>query len=337
MIVSGAVPIVRTEDLLDSRLTARLDRLDFRTRKLFAGKLQGERRSKKRGQSVEFDDYRDYVPGDDLRFVDWNIYARFDRLFIKLFLEEEDLAVHVALDASASMNAGAPSKLLFAGKLAAALAYIGLAGNNRVGLSIFGRGGGAGQNAAGNITRLPEVRGKHHLPRILAFLLENMQKPAGTVSVSAGQTLPGPAEEFSAGLAAIARARSGKGVLIIISDFLVGTDESGYESGLRAVAAASGFDATCLQVLAPGELEPEREFQDGLGSDVRLTDVETGRAAEVTVTAAMIKQYKLRLESYCARLHSFCLARRMNHMLVRSDAEIEPLIFEALRRRGIVG
>ena len=96
------------ESLLDGRFMARLERFDLRTRKVFPGKLQGERRSKKRGQSVEFEDFRNYVPGDDLRFIDWNVFARLDRLFIKIFQEEEDLALHLAIDASVSMDAGAP-------------------------------------------------------------------------------------------------------------------------------------------------------------------------------------------------------------------------------------
>ena len=96
----------RVDDLIDSALMAKLDQVDVVSRKIFAGKLQGERRSKKRGVSVEFADYRHYVHGDDLRFVDWNIYARLDRLFLKLFLEEEDLSLLIAIDRSASMDRG---------------------------------------------------------------------------------------------------------------------------------------------------------------------------------------------------------------------------------------
>src|SRR5476651_2776674 len=100
--------------LLSPEFMARLDQLDIMSRKLLAGKMKGERRSKRRGQSVEFADYRDYVVGDDLRFIDWNIYARLDRLFLKLFLEEEDLHFFALVDASASMNFGSPTKLQFA-------------------------------------------------------------------------------------------------------------------------------------------------------------------------------------------------------------------------------
>src|SRR5436190_20853181 len=118
--------------LLDPAFMARLDQLDVMSRKLLAGKMKGERRSKRRGQSVEFADYRNYVVGDDLRFIDWNIYARLERLFLKLFLEEEDLALYVLADVSKSCDYGNPHKALYIRQVAAALGYIGLVNYNRV-------------------------------------------------------------------------------------------------------------------------------------------------------------------------------------------------------------
>ena len=114
------------DQLIDSRLMARLDHLDVVSRKIFSGRVQGERRSKRRGQSVEFADFRPYVAGDDLRFVDWNIYGRLDRLFLKIFLEEEDLSLIVVVDGTSSMHWGDPSKFEYARRLAMALGYIGL-------------------------------------------------------------------------------------------------------------------------------------------------------------------------------------------------------------------
>src|SRR5215470_8351509 len=130
----------RNDLLLDPTFMARLDQLDLISRKLLAGKMKGERRSKRRGQSVEFDDYRNYVVGDDLRFIDWNIYARLDRLFLKLFLEEEDLALYVLLDVSKSCDYGDPNKATYIKKVAAALAYIGLVNYNRVSVTAFANG-----------------------------------------------------------------------------------------------------------------------------------------------------------------------------------------------------
>src|SRR5688500_15110305 len=126
--------------LLDPQFMARLDQLDVMSRKLLAGKMKGERRSKRRGQSVEFADYRNYVIGDDLRFIDWNIYARLERLFLKLFLEEEDLSLHILIDATKSCDYGDPHKLHYMKKVAAALGYIGLVNYNRVSMAAFASG-----------------------------------------------------------------------------------------------------------------------------------------------------------------------------------------------------
>src|ERR687895_2124778 len=119
-------PETRSSLLLDPAFMARLDQLDVMSRKLLAGKMKGERRSKRKGQSVEFADYRNYTVGDDLRFLDWNLYARLDRLFIRLFMEEEDLHVYILIDNSLSMDFGTPTKLHYARQLAAALGFIGL-------------------------------------------------------------------------------------------------------------------------------------------------------------------------------------------------------------------
>src|SRR5579871_4987583 len=126
--------------LLEPTFMARLDQLDVMSRKLLAGKMKGERRSKRRGQSVEFADYRNYVVGDDLRFIDWNIYARLDRLFLKLFLEEEDLSLYVLIDVSKSCDYGEPNKAQYMKQVAAALGYIGLVNYNRVSICGMAQG-----------------------------------------------------------------------------------------------------------------------------------------------------------------------------------------------------
>jgi uncharacterized protein (DUF58 family) len=325
------------EDLLGPALSARLDRLDVLSRKVFAGKLPGERRSKRRGRSVEFDDYRNYVPGDDLRHVDWNVFARMDRFFIKIFREEEDLALHVVLDASASMDAGDPNKLVFAQRLAMALSYIGLVNQNRLALSIIGAPGRPG------VQRLTAMRGRRNMQRAARFIIENVRagdEPAHELPHSAPRQGGGAAAvgegAFNEALRALALSRTGSGVMVILSDFLVRDDLS---VGLNYLAAGpgGGFDTYCLQLLAPGELEPRIERERGLVGDLRLTDAESGRGAEVTVTAALIRRYKQRLEEHCRRLQQLCAARRMVHALVRSDAQLEPLLMDYLRRRGLLG
>src|SRR5512133_3760929 len=127
--------IAKQDELLSSEFMHRIEGMDILSRKILTGKLKGERRSKRRGQSVEFADYRNYVVGEDLRFIDWNIYARLERLFLKLFLEEEDLALYVLADISKSCDYGNPHKGHYIKQVAAALGYIGLVNYNRVSLA----------------------------------------------------------------------------------------------------------------------------------------------------------------------------------------------------------
>src|SRR5690349_22866742 len=118
--------------LLSPELLAQLEQMELVSRKIFRGRMKGERRSKRKGQSVEFADFRQYVAGDDLRFIDWNLFARMERLYLKLFLEEEDLHFYALIDASASMEFGEPTKLQYAKQLAASLGLIGLCRADRV-------------------------------------------------------------------------------------------------------------------------------------------------------------------------------------------------------------
>src|SRR5437899_4882272 len=129
--------ITQDKPLLDPKFLHRLEQLELVSRKIFLGRMKGERRSKRRGQSVEFADYRNYVVGDDLRFLDWNLFARLERLFIRLFMEEEDLHFYVLIDNSLSMDFGTPSKLHYAKQVAAALGFIGLVNMDRVVIEAF--------------------------------------------------------------------------------------------------------------------------------------------------------------------------------------------------------
>src|SRR5690349_22745789 len=131
------MPEAQSQSLLEPQFLARLEQLELVSRKIFLGRLKGERRSKKKGQSVEFADYRNYVVGDDLRFLDWNLYARLDRLFLRLFMEEEDLHFYVLIDNSLSMDFGTPIKLRYAKQVAAALGFIGLVNLDRVMVEAF--------------------------------------------------------------------------------------------------------------------------------------------------------------------------------------------------------
>jgi uncharacterized protein (DUF58 family) len=307
----------RLEDLLDPTLVARLSQLDITSRKLLSGKLKGERRSKRRGQSVEFADHRQYVSGDDLRHIDWNIFGRLDRLFIKLFLEEEDLSLHIVLDASASADCGTPSKFLLMQKLALAMGYVGLANLHRLTVSVIG---GLGTPAPDNpdgprqpqlLGQLRDLRGRRRLQDLSRFLL----------------TLePGGPSPFTEGCKRLAVTRRGKGVMLIISDFLI---KEGYEDGLRLMLG-QGYDVYAIQVLSPQEIEPT------LGGDLRLKDCEDGDLAELTITAPLLKKYKATVQAYCNRFREFCQSRGITPLTVPSDTAVDVLVLEYLRRRGLL-
>jgi hypothetical protein len=314
-------------ELLSAEFCARLDRVDLLSRRIFAGKLQGERRSKQRGQSVEFEDYRNYVAGDDLRHVDWNVFARLDRFFIKVFQHEEDLSCHVVLDTSASMLAGTPTKLLAAQRIAMALAYVALVNNNRVAMTVFD--GSA-------IRWVGPVRGRRNVQRVGRFMID--------AAAPEGASLPAiQVNGFAGAMRAVAQSRTGKGVMLVLSDFLIPPPE-GYEEGLRFLAGgggAGGFDTYCLQVLSPGEIDPSKEGarEDGtptLIGDVQLMDVETGRVANVTLTADLLKRYRASVAAYIEKLRAFCAARDMAHLLVQSDVDAEQFVLEHLRSRGLL-
>ncbi len=292
----------KDDDLLDADFLARLERLEFVSRKIFAGKMRGERRSKRRGESVEFADYRQYVVGDDLRFLDWNILARLDRLFLKLYLEEEDLHVGLLLDASASMEWGDPSKALYAKRVTAALAYIGLCNFDRV--SIYPYADGLRAPLAG-------VRGRRMMFQVVDYL-RNLQ-PAGMSNLTLA------CKQY-------AIRHPQKGILLVLSDFF---DKGGYEQALRYLLARN-LDLYIVQVLSPQEVEPE------LAGDVRLVDVEDADVAEVTVGRALLNRYRQNLQAYCAGLREFCSRRGISYLFTGTEVPFDQLVLSYLRRRGLL-
>src|SRR6516162_2325318 len=147
--------------LLDPEFLHKLEQLELVSRKIFVGRMKGERKSKRRGSSVEFADHRNYAVGDDLRHIDWNVYRRLDKLFLKLFLEEEDLHFYTLVDTSLSMEFGDPTKLHYAKQVAAALAFIGLVNHDRVVLETFSSGLDGG---------MPSVRGRSQMWRVVEYL-----------------------------------------------------------------------------------------------------------------------------------------------------------------------
>jgi uncharacterized protein (DUF58 family) len=295
---SDVDPTVFDEDFL-----RRLERLSVLVRRPVRGGLKGGRRSVKRGQSVEFADYRDYALGDDLRQLDWNVYARLEKLLVKLFIEEEDLTVAILVDGSASMAHGTPDKLVFAKRAVAALGYIALAAEDRVVLASL-----AGRMAR----RRAALRGSGRAFRLLAEL-------------SAIQPAAGPTDLGAACRHALAQV-TGRGVIVLVSDLL----DPGAERALRDLAG-TGSEVIVLHVLAPDEVAPTLE------GDLRLVDAETGATVDVTLDLAARERYTERVEAWRSELATLAAKRRIAYVPLTSDVALADLVFAELRRRRVVG
>ena len=278
---------------------AQLERLSLLSRRTFRGSVKGERRSPRRGHSVEFADYRAYGHGDDLRYVDWNIYGRLDRLHVKLFVDEEDLCLHLLVDASASMGFGAPSKLYYAVRLAAALGFVGLVNFERVGLGILRERVAEGW---------PPTRGRGNVLPMMDFLAK--VEPAGATSIDEG-------------LANYAQRVREPGLVVLVSDLL---DPNGYERGVRALLERR-FDVHLVHLLDPEEMNPT------LGGDLRLTDSETGEIRELTVDSEALRDYRTRLHHFLERAEGYCRAHEIGYHRVITDTPVEAFVVAQLRGR----
>ncbi|MDP7005434.1 MAG: DUF58 domain-containing protein [Phycisphaerales bacterium] len=295
----------KVDELLGSKLMSSLDKLDIIARKIFSGKTQGERRSRRRGVSVEFADYRQYTSGDDLRFIDWNVYARLDRLFMKIFLEEEELTLGIAIDSSASMEYGNPNKFDFVRRLAMSLGYISLSSHNKVSLFSFNEQG---------VQRLISLRGRKRTRDIGQWLLD---------------LIPSGGTNFIDACKVISTSRQGRGVLVVLSDLLTRAD---IKQGLSYLVGG-GWDVFVIQTLSPEELDPTAT---GLEGDLRLEDAEQGSGCEITVTAPLIEKYKKRLEGYCETIREQCTRVGAGNIRVSTDIDMEQLLVDYLRNRGLL-
>ena len=290
------------EGLMDASFLKYLEQLALVSRKTFLGRLKGERRSKKRGVSIEFADYRDYAKGDDLRFLDWNIFGRLDRLFTKLFHEEEDLYLYILVDSSKSMDTGDPNKAIFAKRMAAALAYITLAGMDRVCLIGFGKE---------RYRWMQPARGKGSIWRILNFLEE--------LPMDGETTLADGCKRF------MMQQKQG-GVVILLSDLF---DPDGCEDAVKQLLQKQN-DVYLLQTLSPQELNPD------LVGALRLLDVETNEPVEISMTEELMGVYERRLKAFQANIREFSLRYGVHYLPLSSDAPVERLLTDAFRRLGLV-
>ena len=304
--------------LLTPELLRRLEQFQLLATRRAKSASKGERRSRARGQSVEFADHRNYVAGDDFRHLDWNLYGRLDRLFLKLYEEERELPVRIFLDASESMSFGEPRKFDFARQIAAALGYVALCGFDRVSVIPFPDLAPTG-STPGNLNGEAAARGGLRAVRgkksSLQFF-QNLSALTASGSVTLNESLRrGALEARQAGAA------------IVLSDFL---DPAGYEAGLAALVSR-GFQVNAVQILAPEEIAP------ATFCDLRLVDSETGGMQEVTFGKFRLKQYQQTVQNFIQRLREFCTGRGINFFHAGSDTDLPELLLKQLRAAEVWG
>jgi uncharacterized protein (DUF58 family) len=291
------VPTATHHGFFTPEFLAQLERLTLASRRTFRGRVKGERRSPRKGQSVEFSDYRPYGIGDDLRYVDWNIYGRLDRLHVKLFVDEEDLCVHLLVDASNSMDFGRPTKLRYAARVAAALGFVGLVSLERVGVGVLREKVSEGW---------PPTRGRNQFVALVDFL-------AGLRA--------GGATSLNQGLANYAMRAREPGLVVLFSDLL---DPAGFEPGVRALLERR-FEVHIVHVLTPEELHPT------LAGDLRLHDSETSEVREITVDGDALRGYRQRLGQFLERAEGFCRSAEIGYRRVTTEMPAEEFVLSHLR------
>lgn len=292
---------VKTEDFLDEDFLKKLETLKLLAKRGLRGPSKGEHMAWKTGPSLEFLDYRTYQPGDDFRYIDWNVYGRLDRIFLKLFRADEDLTIHILLDMSRSMDYGAPKKAIFAKKLAASLGYIGLANLDRVGITSFSDSLEAS---------LPPVRGKDHYLALLRYLLS--VQPEGKT-------------DFNACCQKYASICKRTGVAIVISDLL---DPKGFTDGLNALRYRK-FDISLIQILDRSERYPP------LDGYLTLRDVETGETKKLTLDDSLLSLYRERFGQFLDQALDFCHGNGIDYFLPDTAVPFEDFILDYLRQGAL--
>jgi uncharacterized protein (DUF58 family) len=291
------VTVATQRGIFSSEFLSQLERLSLASRRVFRGRVKGERRSPRKGQSVEFSDYRPYGVGDDLRYVDWNIFGRLDRLHVKLFVDEEDLCLHLLVDASASMGFGRPAKLDYAARMAAAIGFVGLINLERVGVGILREKVSEGW---------PPARGRNQFPALVDFL--TAVRPSGRTRLNDA-------------LANYALRAREPGLAVVVSDL---PDPDGFESGIRALLERR-FEVHVIHLLAAEEMSPT------ISGDLRLHDSETGEVRELTVDGETLRDYRQRLHRFLERAEGFCRTREIGYRHVTNDVPVEQFVLAQLR------
>ena len=298
--------------LFDEGTLRKITQLTLVAHQVRSGWLKGERRSVKRGNSVEFADYRNYTAGDDLRRLDWNIYARLDKPYLKLFQEEEDLVVHILLDVSLSMDfgEGEQNKFHYGVKLAAALGAIAISNSDWLTITTI-RKSDSEKAGASSPAQFGPTRGQFNTLSMLKFM--EGQKPVGQTDLS--QSL----REY------IARMRR-PGLAFLISDLF---SPSSYHDAL-AQLQGRGFEVMIIHLLAPEEIEPR------FRGDLRLVDIETGIPQEVSVDNEMRSLYRTRLETWRLEIQTDCQKRGARYLGINTALAWDRVILQEMRQTGVV-
>lgn len=290
------------DDLFDDDFQRKLDYLALVSKRVFSGRMRAERKTKKSGSGIEFADHRDYQPGDDFRYLDWSVYQRFDRLLVRLFEEEEDLAIYFIVDASSSMGFGDAKKLRYAKRVAAALGYVGLANLDRVSIV---------STTDKVMDRMPATRGKARIFKVFRFLRELEPE---------GQTDLGDA------MKTFVAQNKKKGLAVLISDLY---DPQGFEKGIN-VLRYNKFDPFVVHVVDKEEAKPK------LNGDVLLYDCETGDEREVTITAKVLERFQNVYGEYLADIDKFCTSKQVPYVQADIDTPFDELILRVFRRGGFL-
>jgi uncharacterized protein (DUF58 family) len=308
-----------SDSLLTPELLRRLEQFQLLAARRAKSSAKGERRSRARGQSVEFADYRNYVHGDDFRYLDWNLYGRLERLFLKLYEEERELPVRIFLDASESMTFGEPRKFDFARQVAAAIGYVALSGFDRVSVIPFPNQTNDANTDPG--ARIAELAARGALRAVRG------KRSAIQFFQNLGTLTAGGAANLNEALRRGALEARQAGVAVVLSDFL---DPAGYESGLNALVGR-GFQVDLVQILAPDELSPSTF------GDLRLVDSESGATQEVTFGRFRLKAYRQTVQNFMQRLREFCQARGINFFTASSNTDLQELLLKQLRKAEMWG